>query len=122
MGRMRIGTRVFAAILALIGMLIVVPASADAHAMLASPGIAGHSEIASPIAAMAADCAGGPASLEHGACCGASNFGCCPPCLLVPPESAASLQSGAPVFAENLVETAAGLPPSRLKRPPRLAR
>lgn len=57
----------------------------------------------------------------HGACCVFSNFGCLA-CMLIPPDPATVGPSPALTFASALAETATGVGPGRVKRPPRSAR
>lgn len=110
-----------AAIVAAIGLWFVVPSDVDAHLLAGAAGLrVEQGQAVTSIASGAVDCAGALDPVAHGACCGTSAFGCCAPCLFVPSEPAASAPGGAQIFAVAFAETAAGLPPARLKRPPRL--
>jgi hypothetical protein len=67
-----------------------------------------------------ADCGDGLASNRDNPCCGASMFSCCAPCSLLPAEAETVLEDRAPILVAGNSETADGIPPARLKRPPRL--
>ena len=119
MGIFRAG--VLAAIIALIGLLAVAPMVAQAHASPVRGAVhTEHGSHAISAADAAVDCADGAESRSHGACCATSPFGCCAASLLIPLEPTAAAPGGAPIFASAGARAPSGLPPGRLRKPPRL--
>lgn len=119
MGIFRAG--LLAAIIALIGLLAVAPMVATAHAGPARGTVhTEHGSHAISAADAAVDCAGGAESRSHSACCATSPFGCCAASLLIPLEPIPSAPGGAPIFALAGSQAPSGLPPGRLRKPPRL--
>jgi hypothetical protein len=117
--------RLIAAILAVTGLWLVATTSADAHASLGAGAVltdrnwdAGYAD----------RCSAEPAACDsrlglHGACCGSANSGCCVTCmLLIPREPATAVSRRMLPFASALAETAAGVAPGKLKKPPRFVR
>jgi hypothetical protein len=121
---MRIGifrAGLLAAIIALVGLISFgVPATAGTHAgSVQGATHAEHGNHATSAAEAAVDCADEIDLGSHSACCAASPFGCCSASLLIPLEAVATAPVGAPTFATASAEAPSGLPPGRLRKPPR---
>jgi hypothetical protein len=109
----------FVALVAVVGGWIAAPSSARAHPDTIAVTLHADLVVDAGSVVDATDC--GVGSTERGACCAASGFGCCAPCVLLAPESAAAKRTEEPIFIPASAETAAGLPRERFKRPPRFA-
>ena len=119
MGIFRAG--VLAAIIALIGLLAVAPTVAQAHASPVRGAVhTEHGSHAISTADAAVDCTDETESRSHSACCATSPFGCCAASLLIPLEPIAAAPGGAPTFASAGSQVPSGLPPGRLRKPPRV--
>jgi hypothetical protein len=109
----------FVTLVAMVGVWIAVPTSARAHPNVVAVTLHADHIAEAVSAADAMDC--GLDSAEHSACCAASSFGCCAPCVLLAPEPAATTRGEAAIFTAARAKTAAGLLGERFKRPPRFA-
>jgi hypothetical protein len=108
-----------AATLAFLGAWTPTPQAMGAGSHLATSASAIYAERLTAAPPTAADY-----SISHTAqeaCCDLSPLGCCAPCVLLPTEALAPIAGGASTFASALPDSAAGLPPAGLKRPPRFA-
>lgn len=129
-------TNLFAAIIGLIGLWVVTPAAAETHPMAGAAGVhAGHHQgqaahhqgpveskgMETMTVVAAANLGGYLTPSNHAACCGATSSGCCGPCTALSNEPAAAISNYQQIFVAALVGRAAGIPPDRLRRPPRLA-